>query len=100
MFLHGAGWIHQDVNISNILLDADNNVRLADLEYAKKSTDPSTHRVRTVSLHTRYCHDPASLLPQSFVTCSRQLKHRDVDASLSLQSLSQLLYKTLWRHST
>ena len=43
------GWVHRDVSTGNILIDGNDEVRLADLEYAKRLNDTSSHDVRTVS---------------------------------------------------
>lgn len=45
-FLHGCGpgWVDRDISPSNILLLPGTNVaKLADLEYAKRLDDRSTH---------------------------------------------------------
>ena len=43
--MHVAGWVHRDVSIANILLDAEGPFRLADLEYAKKIGEEKEFRV-------------------------------------------------------
>ncbi|PSR72489.1 hypothetical protein PHLCEN_2v11640 [Hermanssonia centrifuga] len=45
--MHRNGWVHRDISIGNILIDADNHARLADLEHAKYMDDNSVHTIRT-----------------------------------------------------
>ena len=37
--LHERRWVHRDVSLNNILIDADGHARLTDLEFAKKVGD-------------------------------------------------------------
>lgn len=47
--MHQAGWVHRDVSPSNILIDQQGQVKLTDLEYAKRLDDQLTsHHIRTV----------------------------------------------------
>lgn len=34
--MHQSGWIHHDVSTGNVLIDAEGNFRLADMEYARR----------------------------------------------------------------
>ncbi len=52
--MHLAGWIHRDISTGNILIDANGNARLADLEYAKRLEDNSIHVVRTVRVRSMF----------------------------------------------
>ncbi|GJE97364.1 hypothetical protein PsYK624_135800 [Phanerochaete sordida] len=47
--LHKYGWVHRDISSGNILVVA-NTAKLADVEYAKRETDDSTHNIRTGTL--------------------------------------------------
>ena len=33
--MHQSGWVHRDLSVGNILIDATGGARLVDLEYAK-----------------------------------------------------------------
>jgi serine/threonine protein kinase len=46
--LRTLGWVHRDVSTGNIL-SCDGHGKLADLEYAKKTNDLTTHEMRTAS---------------------------------------------------
>lgn len=35
--LHESNWVHRDISLNNVLLDADGHARLIDFEFAKKS---------------------------------------------------------------
>ena len=59
--MHMLGYVHRDVSAGNILFWEDRGI-LSDLESAKKTTDLSTHEVRTVCLlPCRVLHTPRSL---------------------------------------
>ncbi|GJE95027.1 hypothetical protein PsYK624_112060 [Phanerochaete sordida] len=44
--LHKCGWVHRDISAGNVLI-VDGVAKLADVEYAKRETDDTTHSVRT-----------------------------------------------------
>lgn len=45
--LHSIGWLHRDISSGNLLL-FNNNIKLADLEYAKNMSHVSHHSERSV----------------------------------------------------
>ena len=45
--VHKCGWVHRDISSGNILL-VDGVVKIADLEYAKKMDDETSHTGRSV----------------------------------------------------
>jgi hypothetical protein len=61
--MHMLGYVHRDVSAGNILFWEDGGI-LSDLESAKKTTDLSTHEVRTVCLlPCRVLHTPPFTIP-------------------------------------
>ncbi len=46
--MHTAGWVHHNISIGNILIDANNHARLANLEHAKHKDDNSIYVICTV----------------------------------------------------
>lgn len=37
--LHELGWVHRNINIGNIIVDAEDGPPLVDFEYAKRISD-------------------------------------------------------------
>jgi serine/threonine protein kinase len=59
--------VHRDVSTGNILLCGDHG-KLADLEYAKKTNDLTTHEMRTAS------ESPISLSDKALITSEQGTK--------------------------
>ncbi|KAJ3529562.1 hypothetical protein NM688_g7838 [Phlebia brevispora] len=81
--LHEAGWIHRDVSLNNIMLDATGHARLVDLEYAKRMDDESIPDMKLgtepfisaeVAKQAYYCIMPPS--PPSRVSSDADLSPR------------------------
>jgi YVTN family beta-propeller protein len=80
---HGRGLVHGDVKPSNVLLDTDEHVYLADFGLTRRVTEPGERSLAGLSLAT-----PAYAAPE-------QIRGEEPDGRADVYSLGCLLYECL-----